>query len=166
MPITFNNSKKEPNQKRKPISSLTADPPKGKTVSQSKTEQQGRRQTENAKMDRYEMLARNRDFGGGLKFDFEGDDGDLYQLKQMSIVGTCQTIEKKHYRLTEVPEPRDVRPEPVLKKAVDWILEKFRRGDCNLGFAIDQFKSIRQVRSCDPGHGSPEHQESVHRLCL
>lgn len=159
MPTTFNNSKKEPVQKKKQISSQNVDPPKGKNASQAKGETQGRRQTENQKMDRYEVLAKNREFSGGLKFDFEGDDGDMDKFKRMSIVGTCQNIEKKHYRLTEVPDPWDVRPEPVLKKAVEWILDKFRRGDCNLGFAIDQFKSIRQVVRRNSGHGSPEHQE-------
>jgi hypothetical protein len=38
-------------------------------------------------MDRYEVLAKNREFSGGLKFDFEGDDGDMYKFKRDEYSG-------------------------------------------------------------------------------
>lgn len=41
------------------------------------------------------------------------------------LVGTCQTIEKSYFRLTSAPDPSDVRPEPVLAKALKVVLKKW-----------------------------------------
>jgi SAC3 family protein LENG8/THP3 len=38
-----------------------------------------------------------------------------------AIVGTCQTVEKKYFRLTSAPKPETVRPLKVLQKALDLV---------------------------------------------
>lgn len=59
------------------------------------------------------------------------------------IVGTCQNLEKNYFRLTAPPPPEVVRPTLVLEKALDHILEKWKK-DHNYTYACDQFKSLRQ----------------------
>lgn len=66
-------------------------------------------------------------------------------FESMKIEGTCTDLEKPYYRLTEIPESADVRPEPVLRKAVVHVLNKFSRGECDVHFVVDQFRSIRLV---------------------
>eukprot|EP00965_Chrysotila_dentata_P240070 6203483-Pleurochrysis_carterae.AAC.1 len=41
-----------------------------------------------------------------------------------TVVGTCQVLEKKYLRLTSAPDPRTVRPEPVLRKSIELIRAK------------------------------------------
>lgn len=59
------------------------------------------------------------------------------------IVGTCQTLEKNYFRLTAPPNPSTVRPLPVLEKALDFVLKKWR-ADHKYTYACDQLKSLRQ----------------------
>ena len=40
--------------------------------------------------------------------------------------GTCEDLEKPYYRLTGLPDPNTIRPEHVLKKALNHILEKWK----------------------------------------
>lgn len=68
-------------------------------------------------------------------------------FESMKIEGTSTDLEKPFYRLTEIPEPTEVRPEPVLRKSVGHILAKFSAGECDVHFVVDQFKSIRLVGS-------------------
>lgn len=63
----------------------------------------------------------------------------------MKIEGTSKELEKPFYRLTEIPDPSEVRPEPILKKAMQHILAKHASGSCSVHFVIDQFRSIRLV---------------------
>ena len=46
-------------------------------------------------------------------------DGDF--TVDYTVVGTCQELEKKYLRLTSAPDPRTVRPEPVLRKTLEHI---------------------------------------------
>lgn len=64
--------------------------------------------------------------------------------KDKPIVGVCQVLEKRYLRLTSEPDPEKVRPLEVLRKALDWIVGKFRSGSCSYQYFCDQMKSIRQ----------------------
>ncbi|TMW57235.1 hypothetical protein Poli38472_003160 [Pythium oligandrum] len=70
-------------------------------------------------------------------------EGEL-DLEAMTIKGTCQNIEKEYLRLTSAPHPSTVRPEPVLKKALEMVKTKWRAGKCDYIYACSQLKSIRQ----------------------
>jgi len=54
---------------------------------------------------------------GGGRGEFNAVGGDI-EL-DFTVQGTCATVEKKYLRLTSAPDPKTVRPEPVLKLAVD-----------------------------------------------
>lgn len=74
--------------------------------------------------------------GGDIELDF-------------TVHGTCMTVEKKYLRLTSAPDPRTVRPEPVLKQAVERIRARMvefgdEHGQEQYMFLWEQMKSIRQ----------------------
>ena len=62
---------------------------------------------------------------------------------QGPIVGRCQNLEKRYFRLTAPPNPDAVRPLPVLEKALEFLKQKWRM-DNNYAYICDQFKSLRQ----------------------
>ncbi|CCK71016.1 Thp3p KNAG_0F03540 [Huiozyma naganishii CBS 8797] len=64
--------------------------------------------------------------------------------KNKPVVGLCQTLEKSYLRLTSEPNPQQVRPLAVLRKAYDLIMHKYTNGDATYTYLCDQFKSIRQ----------------------
>ncbi|KAL8920422.1 MAG: hypothetical protein Q9172_004512 [Xanthocarpia lactea] len=59
------------------------------------------------------------------------------------IVGRCQDLEKKYFRLTSAPNPDTVRPLHVLEKTLDHLKKKWRR-EQKYPYICDQFKSLRQ----------------------
>ncbi|KAL8732058.1 MAG: hypothetical protein Q9166_003011 [cf. Caloplaca sp. 2 TL-2023] len=59
------------------------------------------------------------------------------------IVGRCQDLEKKYFRLTSAPNPDTVRPLHVLEKTLDHLKKKWRR-EKRYPYICDQFKSLRQ----------------------
>ncbi|KAF2452769.1 SAC3/GANP domain protein [Lineolata rhizophorae] len=59
------------------------------------------------------------------------------------VVGMCQTLEKKYFRLTSAPKPETVRPLPVLEKTLELLKKKWRK-ESNYSYICDQFKSLRQ----------------------
>ncbi|CAO1603375.1 hypothetical protein XANCAGTX0491_006963 [Xanthoria calcicola] len=59
------------------------------------------------------------------------------------IVGRCQDLEKKYFRLTSAPNPDTVRPLHVLEKTLDHLKKKWRREN-KYPYICDQFKSLRQ----------------------
>ena len=76
-----------------------------------------------------------------------GDDGDI--VLDYTVQGTCQEVPKKYLRLTQNPDPRTVRPEPVLKQAIDMVREKYESYDGERTqdqyiWLWEQMKSIRQ----------------------
>ncbi|KAF7198470.1 THP3-like C2A9.11c [Pseudocercospora fuligena] len=59
------------------------------------------------------------------------------------IVGTCEVLEKNYFRLTAPPNPNTVRPLPVLEKALEHVIQKWRTTK-DYTYVCDQFKSLRQ----------------------
>lgn len=54
--------------------------------------------------------------------------------------GTCLTLEKSYFRLTTAPDPSVVRPEPVMRQALQRLLLQLRDGSASYFYAADQFK--------------------------
>lgn len=59
------------------------------------------------------------------------------------VTGTSRNLEKQYLRLTSAPDPAAVRPEPVLRQALQLVKNKLARGG-EYSAACEQFKSIRQ----------------------
>jgi hypothetical protein len=59
------------------------------------------------------------------------------------IVGISESLEKRYLRITSMPDPKTVRPERVLKKALTWLKQKSDNGD-DYEYISEQFRSIRQ----------------------
>jgi hypothetical protein len=65
------------------------------------------------------------------------------EIRSGPVVGTCQELEKRYFRLTAPPKPETVRPLPVLEQTLALLKKKWRE-DKNYGYICDQFKSLRQ----------------------
>ena len=68
---------------------------------------------------------------------------DVIEWDAQTIVGTSRQLEKPYLRLTSAPDPREVRPLPVLKQTLEHLKRKWRT-DGNYAWVCDQFKSLRQ----------------------
>ncbi|KAF2091665.1 SAC3/GANP domain protein [Saccharata proteae CBS 121410] len=68
---------------------------------------------------------------------------NVSDINEGPIVGTCQTLEKKYFRLTAPPKPETVRPLHILRQTLDLLKKKWRK-DNNYSYICDQFKSLRQ----------------------
>lgn len=64
-------------------------------------------------------------------------------VDQGPVVGQCQDLEKKYFRLTSAPNPMTVRPLAVLEKTLEFLKKKWRKEN-NYAYICDQFKSLRQ----------------------
>lgn len=71
------------------------------------------------------------------------EDSPMPDVAPGPVVGTCQTLEKKYFRLTSAPNPDVIRPLPVLEKTLDLLKKKWKK-DNNYSYICDQFKSLRQ----------------------
>lgn len=60
------------------------------------------------------------------------------------FVGRSQALEKNYLRLTSEPDPLMVRPQPVLEKSIDYVLNRYRTEKKEYSYINNQFKSIRQ----------------------
>lgn len=70
---------------------------------------------------------------------------DLDELaKHLTIKGTCMTVEKSYFRLTQAPDPSEVRPEPVLMEALKMLESKWNGKRADYKYIDDQFRSMRQ----------------------
>lgn len=65
------------------------------------------------------------------------------QQPEGPIVGRCQDLEKKYFRLTSAPNPDTVRPLHILEKTLDHLKKKWKQ-ERNYLYICDQFKSLRQ----------------------
>lgn len=65
-------------------------------------------------------------------------------LDSLRVVGTCQKLEKDYFRLTSAPLPSAVRPESVLRKALEFILHRWESDEVDYLYMCSQLKSIRQ----------------------
>ena len=65
------------------------------------------------------------------------------EVDQGPVIGRCQTLEKKYFRLTSAPNPDTVRPLPILEQMFDLLKHKWTK-EQNYSYTCDQFKSIRQ----------------------
>lgn len=81
---------------------------------------------------------------GGTSSD---DDYDAWDAARgAAVVGTSTALEKSYFRLTGPPDPREVRPPAVLRRALDRLVRMLREGDARATpfYAVDQFKGLRQ----------------------
>jgi len=70
--------------------------------------------------------------------------GEEIDWSAHTVVGTCQSLEKSYFRLTCAPDPGTVRPEAVLRKALQRLLRILDEGSENYFYCQDQFKAMRQ----------------------
>jgi hypothetical protein len=84
---------------------------------------------------------RQRRFDGGYKSSYRRSPSP--EPSAGPVVGTCQTLEKKYFRLTSAPIPSQVRPEPILRQTLDLLKKKWKK-EGNYSYICDQFKSMRQ----------------------
>jgi SAC3/GANP/Nin1/mts3/eIF-3 p25 family. len=54
-------------------------------------------------------------------------------------------LEKPYLRLTKEPDPSTIRPEPILKKSLKMLLDKWAKKEASYAYIAEQFRSIRQV---------------------
>ena len=59
--------------------------------------------------------------------------------------GTSTALEKPYLRLTKEPDPSMIRPEPILKKSLKMVLDKWKNKEVSYPYVAEQFRSIRQV---------------------
>lgn len=60
------------------------------------------------------------------------------------IVGYLNALEKRYLRLTSEPDPALVRPQNVLAKSLDFVMEKYNTTNAGYLYINDQLKAIRQ----------------------
>ena len=58
-------------------------------------------------------------------------------------IGQCKDLEKEYLRLTGPPEAHLVRPQHVLEKSLEFVLDKYEKTS-NYRYICEQLKSIRQ----------------------
>lgn len=63
--------------------------------------------------------------------------------KHASVKGTCMTVEKSYFRLTQAPDPSEVRPEAILMEALKMLESKWGRKSADYKYIDDQFRSLR-----------------------
>jgi hypothetical protein len=84
---------------------------------------------------------RQRRFDGGYKTSYQPEPSP--EPTSGPVVGTCQTLEKRYFRLTSAPIPSQVRPEYILRQTLDLLKKKWKKEN-NYSYICDQFKSMRQ----------------------
>ncbi|KDN53425.1 hypothetical protein K437DRAFT_292345 [Tilletiaria anomala UBC 951] len=70
-------------------------------------------------------------------------DPNVIDWDEHTVVGTSTKLEKPYLRLTSAPDPKTVRPLPVLEQTLELLKKKWRR-EQNYAYICDQFKSMRQ----------------------
>lgn len=70
-------------------------------------------------------------------------DANVIDWDKYTIVGRSTAIFKNYLRLTSDPDPKDIRPLPVLKQTLEQLKQRWR-SEGNYHWVCDQFKSLRQ----------------------
>jgi SAC3 family protein LENG8/THP3 len=71
------------------------------------------------------------------------DDDDDWQ-PNVIVQGRCQELEKDFLRLNGPPDPSKVRPEPVIQRALDRIVDMIARSEQPYHYHWSQLKAMRQ----------------------
>ena len=82
-------------------------------------------------------------YGSDTGGDGQGNDV-AFDFESLKVVGTCQKLEKDYFRLTSAPPPNTVRPENILRQALELVKGKWERDEVEYIYMCSQFKSIRQ----------------------
>jgi len=96
----------------------------------------------------YAALSHSRDggrssFGSTKKKKSKHSGDDLANDFGNGFVGTSQSLEKPYLRLTTFPKAEDVRPLPVLQRALQHIKARYHTEE-DFVWANEQLKSVRQ----------------------
>lgn len=88
----------------------------------------------------------NNGFAAQTDVSNGGSGGGLSEaeMESLKIIGTCQKLEKDYFRLTSPPLPHQVRPDSVLRKAIQLIKQKWEGDEVDYVYMCSQLKSIRQ----------------------
>ncbi|EDO48284.1 predicted protein, partial [Nematostella vectensis] len=70
-------------------------------------------------------------------------DNEESDWSKFHVIGICQSLEKKYYRLNTAPDATTVRPKEVLKKSLEMVKDHWKTKQ-DYVYACEQFKSIRQ----------------------
>ncbi|KZS94357.1 hypothetical protein SISNIDRAFT_473882 [Sistotremastrum niveocremeum HHB9708] len=82
-------------------------------------------------------------FGGDYDGDELAPDPNVIDWDQHTIVGRSQQLFKEYLRLTEHPNPDNIRPLSVLERTLQELKIKWKT-DNNYNWICSQFKSLRQ----------------------
>lgn len=99
--------------------------------------------TPSAVQDRWSRPSTGGSLLGARGFDEEIADPNVIDWDRDTVVGLSTKLEKSYLRLTSAPDPKTVRPLPVLKETLE-LLKKKWRAESNYAYICDQFKSVRQ----------------------
>ncbi|KAI5366321.1 Putative SAC3/GANP/THP3 domain-containing protein [Septoria linicola] len=115
------------------------------------SKKQEKKMKTNGKIGRFDnseaALERRRQRFGNISPDssppHSRDDSPAVTATSGPIVGTCEVLEKRYFRLTAPPNPNTVRPLALLEKALEHVIAKWKTGR-DYTYVCDQLKSIRQ----------------------
>ncbi|XP_028395086.1 leukocyte receptor cluster member 8 homolog [Dendronephthya gigantea] len=71
------------------------------------------------------------------------EDEESIDWTKFHIIGTCEDLEKRYFRLTAPPDPSTVRPLEVLRKSLEMVKDDWRTKQ-DYRYACEQLKAIRQ----------------------
>ena len=71
------------------------------------------------------------------------DDGYNIRDENDNLIGTSTELEKHYFRVKGIPKSSDVRPLDILKKSLQYVLDKYHSNN-DYHYICDQLKSIRQ----------------------
>lgn len=92
----------------------------------------------------HKLASRKNRFNDSHAFNVPADPSPPgSEADQGSVIGRCQILEKKYFRLTSAPNPDTVRPLSILQKTLE-LLKKKWKSENNYSYICDQFKSLRQ----------------------
>jgi SAC3 family protein LENG8/THP3 len=74
----------------------------------------------------------------------DDDDDDDWPASGVVVQGRCQTLEKEFLRLNGPPDPTKVRPEPVIRRALDRLIVMIAKGEQPYHYHWSQLKAMRQ----------------------